>query len=106
MTKTYYFRPEISGVGNDLNEAWLNAVDALALDPGDPPLIDPSPDQRIRVEYDLSYNGGNYSDVGDMAYIPIALVNEHGIEQAFKLHTGHDSIQIIHYETCEADDAV
>jgi hypothetical protein len=51
----------------------------------------------IEVEYDLEYSGGNYSDVGDFAMIPVELVDKLGVEAAFEKHTGHDRVHIIHY---------
>ena len=33
----YVFTFEIAGVGNTAEEAWLDALEALALDPGEPP---------------------------------------------------------------------
>lgn len=41
--KDFYFYPEIKGSGLDAEEAWLNAVEALSEDPGDPPEASESP---------------------------------------------------------------
>src|SRR5258706_10223799 len=36
-------------------------------------------EEFIEVEYDTTYAGGDYSDVGDFAYIPARLVDEIGM---------------------------
>lgn len=51
----------------------------------------------FRFEFDLGYTGGNYSDVGDFAYVPESMVNELGEKGAFTATTGHDAIHIIHW---------
>jgi len=55
----------------------------------------------IQVEYDLNYAGGNYSSVGQFAYIPKELADETGVEEAFRQTTGHDPVHIIHYSEDE-----
>jgi hypothetical protein len=48
----------------------------------------------IQVEYDPEFAGGNYSKVGQFAYIP---ANEKDIETAFEKQTGYPKSCIIHY---------
>jgi hypothetical protein len=52
---------------------------------------------HIRFEYDLDYAGGNYSKVGDFAYVPAELCLRLGDEEAFEQHTGIDRIHIASY---------
>lgn len=60
----------------------------------------------IQVEYDLSFFGGDYSGVGQYAYIPASLVNAGvSVEGAFKAKTGIDPVHIIHYSTDDLYDA-
>jgi hypothetical protein len=54
-------------------------------------------EEFIEVEYDTAYEGGDYSDVGDFAYIPARLVDEIGMEKAFQRTTTHDPKHIIHW---------
>ena len=56
-----------------------------------------------KIEYDLTYTGGNYSSVGQFAYIPHALIDSLGsVEAAFEIKTGHDRQHII----CTYDEEV
>lgn len=52
-------------------------------------------------EYDLEYYGGDYSGVGEFAYVPLRLVDELGPRRAFRQHTGHSPRHIIHYDLDE-----
>ena len=36
-TKFYEFPITIMGTGENVNEAWLNAIENLSVDPGEPP---------------------------------------------------------------------
>jgi len=62
---------------------------------------------HTRVEYDLEFTGGDYSDVGQFAYIPHRVIDEFGggIQEAFKAHTGIDPVHIVNYNLDEAYDA-
>ena len=53
---------------------------------------------HFRVEYDLSFTGGEYNGVGQFAYVPLSLVDE-GLspEEAFTRHTGLAAVHLIHY---------
>ncbi|MCP3685255.1 MAG: hypothetical protein GY861_21545 [bacterium] len=51
----------------------------------------------IRVEYDLNYFGGGYSNVGNFVYVPLFSIDRVGLKNAFELATGYDSCHIIHY---------
>lgn len=51
----------------------------------------------ICVEYDEDFTGGDYDEVGTNVYIPVPLYIEYGMDRAFKMHTGINSIHIIHY---------
>ena len=53
---------------------------------------------HFRVEYDLSFTGGEYSGVGQFAYVPLSLVDE-GLspEEAFTRHTGLAAFHTIQY---------
>lgn len=55
----------------------------------------------VRVEYDLSYTGGDYDKVGQFALVPVERVDELGMEEAFTRATGHDPTHIIHYSPDE-----
>jgi hypothetical protein len=55
----------------------------------------------VKVEYDVEYSGGNYSNGGDIALIPVKLVDEVGMKEAFKRTTGYDPCHIIHYSEDE-----
>lgn len=56
---------------------------------------------HIQVEYDLQFWGGDYSGVGQFAYVPATLVDELGVEEAFQAHTGIDPVHIVHYSLDE-----
>lgn len=56
---------------------------------------------HIRVEYDLEYYGGDYSKVGQFAYLHADTVEEIGVEEAFRQATGIDPVHIIHYTSDE-----
>jgi len=73
-------------------------------------LIDEEP--HIKVEYDTSYTGGNYSDVGDFAYIPVSLIDafideshdecfETALHAAFRKLTHLDSMHIVNFNSEE-----
>ena len=53
----------------------------------------------IRVEYDLSFFGGDYNGVGQFAYVPVDDIGHtpDAVEAAFEKLTGHDRVHIIHY---------
>jgi len=55
----------------------------------------------VKVEYDLNYAGGNYSSVGEFAYIPLELSKHIGTERAFEQTTGYDAVHIVH---CSEDE--
>ena len=61
----------------------------------------------IRVEYDLNYWGGEYSDVGSFALLPMDKVEANGfdVEKTFAEVTGHDAAHIIHFCPDEVYDA-
>jgi hypothetical protein len=63
--------------------------------------FDPNLAPHIRVEYDTHYTGGDYTDVGDYAYIPSALVEQMGVERAFYKTTDINSIHIVHWSADE-----
>ena len=52
---------------------------------------------HLPVEYDESYWGGDYSGSGDTAYVPLPLIEQVGVEEAFRQAKGVDPIHIIHY---------
>ena len=73
----------------------------------------------FKVEYDLSYYGGDYSAVGDFACIPYEIVErldlvlkavrakfdeEDVVQGAFRLVTGYDPQHIVSYNMDEAVD--
>jgi hypothetical protein len=61
---------------------------------------------HVRIEYDLAYEGGDYSVVGQFAYVPASLVEELvDLEAAFEAMTGYDRNHIIHYSPDELYDA-
>ncbi len=62
-----------------------------------PPMSTP----YFQVEYDLTFTGGDYDKVGNIAYIPEGLVTELGMEAAFEQITGHHPMHIIHYSEDE-----
>jgi hypothetical protein len=53
----------------------------------------------IRVEYDLDFAGGNYSGVGQFAYVPLNDIGHapDAVEAAFEKLTGHGRVHIVHY---------
>lgn len=65
---------------------------------------------HIKVEYDPRYTGGDYTDVGDFAYIPVTLVDafckeghdfEDALGLAFTKVTKQDAMHIVHYTSDE-----
>lgn len=52
----------------------------------------------IRVEFDPDYSGGNYSKVGQFAYIP---TDAKDVEKTFEKQTGYSRSCIIHYSPDE-----
>lgn len=79
----------------DIEEIFEDDGQTITLEP-------PKPGACIQVEYDLEFAGGNYSNVGDFAYVPVELIDKcKNVEEAFQKHTGIDPIHIIHY--CEDD---
>lgn len=64
-----------------------------------------APEECFEVEYDLKFSGGDYSGVGDFAYVPFALLTDDVTpEEAFEQHTGHSRQHIIHFTLDEAFD--
>jgi len=61
---------------------------------------------HTRVEYDLDFTGGDYSDVGNFAFVPLSVVDRHAgdVEAAFKAHTGIDPIHIVNHNLDEVYD--
>lgn len=53
----------------------------------------------IRVEYDLSFFGGNYDKVGKFAFIAVDKINDCTVEEAFEKQTGINRQHIIHFST-------
>lgn len=62
-------------------------------------------DLYYKVEYDLNYNGGNYSNVGAFVLVPEALVKKVGMKAAFTQTTGQEAVHIIHYSESDRYDA-
>ncbi len=67
----------------------------------------------VKVEYDLSFWGGDYEGVGQFVHIPLSLIDEcalqdpdgdDGVELAFTKTTKQDSVHIIHYSLDELYD--
>ena len=58
----------------------------------------------IAFEYDMEFADGNYSKVGEFAYVPLALCEELGEEETFEKHTGIDRVHIVHYSSDEIMD--
>jgi len=56
---------------------------------------------HIEIEYDKSYWGGDYTQVGDYAYIPFELVDAIGAEEAFQIATGCDRANIVNVNHSE-----
>jgi hypothetical protein len=62
----------------------------------------------IRVEYDPEYSGGDYSGVGEFAYIPVKMLDviqnenfKRKVEIVFEKTTGYFKDNIIHYSNEE-----
>ncbi len=61
--------------------------------------------QYVRVEYDEEFFGGDYSGVGNFAFVNLIDINGLGsVETAFKQTTGIETIHIIHYSEDELYD--
>lgn len=60
------------------------------------------PARIYTVEWDLSYTGGDYSNVGD--FVVIEADEGETVEKAFERITGRNRMHIIHYEDKEAED--
>jgi hypothetical protein len=65
----------------------------------------------VRVEWDLNYSGGNYSDVGNFVYIPLDMIDrqkgrseQSKLEKAFRQMTGQDPVHIVHWSPDEVFD--
>ena len=56
---------------------------------------------HVKVEYDMGFSGGDYSDVGAIAYVPMPLIDMCGIEGAFLMATGYDPIHIVFHSLDE-----
>lgn len=54
---------------------------------------------RVRFEYDEKYFGGQYEQVGDYAYVPLAFVSDMEVKDAFLTFTGIDPVHIISFES-------
>lgn len=56
----------------------------------------------VQVEYDLSYYGGDYDNVGSHVYVPLAEIDRHGsMEAAFAAVTGISSVHIVYWSPDE-----
>jgi len=55
----------------------------------------------IRFEYDRNFFGGDYSDVGNFASVPVSLCAAKGYKEAFESQTGVGRCHIIHYSQDE-----
>ncbi len=75
--------------------------------PTPPELLEPPKvEQYIQVEFDEEFFGGDYSGVGNFAFVKLIDVNGLGsVEAAFKQTTGIETIHIIHYSEDELYDA-
>ena len=70
------------------------------------------PKACIRVEYDRTFLGGDYSKVGDFAYIPLDAIGavpgmlrgDERLKAAFQIITGYDPIHIVHFTYDEVYD--
>lgn len=62
---------------------------------------------HMRVEFDTSFYGGDYTGQGEYAYVPEALVDVAGgdLPAAFAMLTRIDSVHIVSYESEERFDA-
>jgi len=74
-------------------------------------MVQPEPPRKcVRVEYDLDYDGGDYSKVGQFAYIPHEIIDQlPGTDPDTKLRTAFtvlvgDSRHIVHYTFDETFD--
>jgi hypothetical protein len=54
-----------------------------------------------KVEFDPSFYGGDYKDVGNFVLIPADLVDQVGMDKAFEKTTGHVAANIVHYSESE-----
>ncbi len=63
--------------------------------------------EHLRIEYDRSYSGGDYSDVGEFVLIPFEEIGPGrvGVEKAFEKRTGLHRRNIVHYCRDERYDA-
>lgn len=75
-------------------------------------LEDAREDRRhFRVEYDLNYHGGDYSNVGQFVHLncwalaQIGGDRDEAVKTLFKQVTGHDPVHIINYNLDELYDA-
>jgi hypothetical protein len=59
----------------------------------------------VRIEYDRNYYGGDYSGVGDFAFLPEDGLTDENLKQRFGKQTGLDPRNIIHYSFDETYDA-
>lgn len=59
----------------------------------------------VEVEYDLTYRGGDYHDVGDFVYLPIEGLTDENLSERFQAQTGIDPVHIVHYCFDELYDA-
>lgn len=51
---------------------------------------------HFKIEFDLNFFGGDYSNVGDFVYIPEDFVDQHqSIESAFVAFTDHSEKHIV-----------
>lgn len=66
--------------------------------------------RHIRFEYDLTFMGGDYSGVGNFAYVPLRAVIEASVNadssgdsmlEAFRKHTGIDPVHVVNYTSDE-----
>ncbi len=89
-------REAVGAVGNDEDQKadWCSdQLEQLGLS-----------EECIRVEYDPEYSGGNYSGVGQFAYLPVKMLDaiqgetfERKVEIVFEKTTGYFKENIIHY---------
>lgn len=64
---------------------------------------DPELPLGIEVEFDLTYSGGNYGGIGEMAWVPCKLIDDCDgeVEVAFQKLTGISPLHIVHYSDAE-----
>jgi hypothetical protein len=84
---------DIDSVLSVLRETGTTTMDLLAVLKAFPTV------PHIKVEFDLGFFGGDYTNVGKHAYVPLPLVDMLDVEEAFRLTTGHDPVHIVHYES-------